>query len=150
LSSNLVNSDGLRLPLPGLSLFLATLLTACAAPSVRQPGETTVPLPSATRSEPAQSGEEARRQGSDASTATTALLSASRTARDDGDYESAAAVVERALAIDPNNAALWIELAELRNEAGDRAEADALARKALTLAGNDRTIAARAARLGVR
>jgi hypothetical protein len=76
--------------------------------------------------------------------AAVALLGASREATAAGDYANAAATLERALAIDPNNAALWIELAEVRWRQGDRTQADSLARKALTLAGNDRAIAARA------
>jgi Flp pilus assembly protein TadD len=79
--------------------------------------------------------------------ASVALLDQSRNARAAGELGQAAAALERALAIEPNNALLWIELAEVRAAAGDGDQADMLARKALTLAGNDRSVAERASRL---
>ncbi len=79
--------------------------------------------------------------------AATSLLEASRAASAGGDYESAAATLERAVAIEPNDARLWIELAEVRWNQGDREQADSLARKALTLAGTDRNVTGRAERL---
>lgn len=79
--------------------------------------------------------------------AASALLEESRTASMAGDHAMAAVTLERAVTIDPNNALLWIELAEVRWRQGDRAQADSLARKALTLAGNDRAVIDRAERL---
>lgn len=75
------------------------------------------------------------------------MLERSRGERDEGRYDAAAASLERALRIDPNNALLWIELAEVKAADGDRRQAEEMARKALTLAGNDRNVAARARRL---
>jgi Tfp pilus assembly protein PilF len=76
-----------------------------------------------------------------------ALLERSRGEREAGEYAAATASLERALRIDPNNASWWIELAEVKVADGDRSQAQEMARKALTLAGNDRSIAERARRL---
>ena len=98
------------------------------------------------RSEPA-AAPASRTPGPPANAASIALLERSRGERDAGRYAAAAASLERALRIDPNNALLWIELAEVKAADGDRAQAEEMARKALTLAGNDGSIAARARRL---
>lgn len=79
--------------------------------------------------------------------ASSALLAQSRADRaagrlDDGEYS-----IERALRIDPNNPLLWIELAEIKLAQDDRNQAVEMARKALTLAGSDRSIRERADRL---
>lgn len=76
--------------------------------------------------------------------ASTTLLEQSRREREAGRYREATAVVERALRIEPNNPVLWIELGEIKREQGDLAQAEAMARKALTLADGDRSIEARA------
>ena len=57
------------------------------------------------------------------------------------------ASVERALEIDPNNAALWVELGEIDLASGRAAEAATMARKALTLAPRDSGAAADASAL---
>jgi predicted Zn-dependent protease len=55
----------------------------------------------------------------------------------------AAATIERALRIEPDNPLLWIELAKIRHNEGNEAQAENLARKALTMAaGDNRTQAA--------
>lgn len=74
------------------------------------------------------------------------LLRQSRDQRDAGDFSSAAASIERALRIEPNNAALWVELGEIRLAEGDPAQAEMMARKALTLAPGS-AVQARANRL---
>jgi Flp pilus assembly protein TadD len=79
--------------------------------------------------------------------AATLLLRQSRTARDAGLYEDATNAIERALRIEPNNPYLWIELGEIKYEDGDRAQAELMARKALTLSAGDRGIETRARRL---
>lgn len=81
------------------------------------------------------------------SAASTALLEQGREAREAGRYAEATASLERALRIDPNNALLWIELAEVKAADGDRDQARQMARKALTLAAGNRSIEARARRL---
>jgi Flp pilus assembly protein TadD len=79
--------------------------------------------------------------------ASAVLLERSRDEREAGSYAAAAASLERALRIDPNNPVLWIELAEVKLAEGDADQAQMMARKALTLAGSDRSISARAERL---
>jgi Flp pilus assembly protein TadD len=136
-----------------LPLILASVLSACASPVSRPP---VVPGrgsadPAADSTPLSSVGAEDSAAGSEleprANPATTALLADSRRSRAAGDYSAAAISVERALSIDPNNAALWVELAEIRLAAGDRDQADSCARKALTLAGNDAAVTARAERV---
>lgn len=84
---------------------------------------------------------------SPAPAASRALLEQSRDERAAGSYAAAASSVERALRIDPNNPLLWLELGGIKLDDRDPAQARIMARKALTLAGGDRAIAARAQRL---
>jgi len=69
---------------------------------------------------------------------TAALLEQGRQQSAAGDYSRAAASVERALRIEPGNPYLWLELANIHRAAGNAAQAEANARKALSLAGPDR------------
>jgi Tfp pilus assembly protein PilF len=54
-----------------------------------------------------------------------------------GDTAQAAATLERALRIEPENPLVWIELGRVRLAENNPAQADAMARKALTLASGD-------------
>jgi Tfp pilus assembly protein PilF len=54
-----------------------------------------------------------------------------------GDTTQAAATLERALRIEPENPLVWIELGRVRLAANNAAQADAMGRKALTLASGD-------------
>ena len=99
-----------------------------------------------TRSEPPRDVPAARPQ-SDASGASGALLEQSRAQRAAGSLPAARASLERALRLDPNNAALWLELGELELQTGNSAQAATMARKAMTLAGRDARLSARAERL---
>jgi Flp pilus assembly protein TadD len=87
------------------------------------------------------------RPQSNASSASGALLEQSRTQRAAGSLPAAKASLERALRLDPNNAAVWIELGELELSLGNTVQAATMARKALTLTGRDARLAARAERL---
>ena len=69
--------------------------------------------------------------------ATTALVSQAHRQAGSGEYEQAAATLERALRIEPDNPLLWIELGRDRLAQKDAAQADALAHKALSLAAGD-------------
>ena len=79
--------------------------------------------------------------------AAVALLEQSRGQRAAGSYAAAASSIERAIRIDPNNAGLWLELAEIKLDDGDPQQAEQMARKALTLAGGDPSVTSRAERL---
>jgi Tfp pilus assembly protein PilF len=82
-----------------------------------------------------------------ATQAGSTLLEIGRAQRDNGNLAEAAMTIERALRIEPNNPSLWIELGEIKAADGDRAQAETMARKALTLAGGDARIEDRAYRL---
>ena len=88
-----------------------------------------------------------QRPQNDASSASSALLAQSRAERASGSLAQATASIERALRLDPNNAELWVERGELALQTGDAAQAGTMARKALSLAGGNRSVAARAQRL---
>lgn len=81
------------------------------------------------------------------SAVTNALLVQSQDQRSAGNLGGAAATIERAITISPDDAVLWVELAEIRRDQGDRALAEEMARKALTLTGENSAVAARARRL---
>jgi Flp pilus assembly protein TadD len=54
-----------------------------------------------------------------------------------GDYGQAAATLERAVRIEPDDPLVWIELGRVRLGENNATQADALAHKALTLATGD-------------
>jgi Flp pilus assembly protein TadD len=62
-----------------------------------------------------------------------------------GEFDAAAADLERALDLEPNQPRLWLELAEVRLRQGRREQARNVARRAQSLVGNDAVLAARAA-----
>jgi tetratricopeptide (TPR) repeat protein len=66
-----------------------------------------------------------------------ALVEQARRESDLGNDALAGATLERALRIDGNNPWIWIELGYLRLDAGQRAAAESMARKALSLANRD-------------
>lgn len=76
-----------------------------------------------------------------------ALVEQARRESDLGNDALAGATLERALRIDGNNPWIWIELGHLRLEAGQRAAAESMARKALSLANRDPIARDAAARL---
>jgi Flp pilus assembly protein TadD len=120
--------------------------------SSRTPSTTTRPddagaaMPRGEASRPVGSSEPRSNQPKE-NAASAVLLEQSRDERAAGSYAEAAVSIERALRIDPNNPALWMELAEIKGAEGDFDQAEMMARKALTLAGSDRSIEARAERL---
>jgi len=112
-------------------------------------GDSTSPPPTTqppSSTPPARDVPTARPQ-SDASGASSALLEQSRAQRAAGSLPAARASLERALRIDPNNAALWLELGELELQTGNSTQAATMARKAMTLAGRDRRLTDRAEQL---
>jgi len=64
-----------------------------------------------------------------------------------GDFGLAAATIERAMRIEPDNPLLWIELGRVRYTAGDYSQADGMGHKALALATGDPKAQAAAWRL---
>jgi hypothetical protein len=112
-----------------------------APPPLPPPVGASRPLPGPPRDVPAP------RPQSDASGASVVLLEQSRAQRASGSLPAARASLERALRLDPNNAALWLELGELELSTGNTAQAATMARKAMTLTGRDARLSARAERL---
>jgi tetratricopeptide (TPR) repeat protein len=121
------------------------------APSPQESPSAPAPLPSPPpRTEPVplpRGDVPPARPQSDASGASGALLEQSRAQRAAGSVPAARASLERALRLDPNNPALWLELGELELATGNSVQAATLARKAMTLAGRDTRLTARAERL---
>ncbi|MGB9329512.1 MAG: tetratricopeptide repeat protein, partial [Steroidobacteraceae bacterium] len=73
------------------------------------------------------------------SAASSALVAQAHTQAAGGDFGQAAATLERALRIEPENPLLWIELGRARLGENNPAQADAMGRKALALATGDAT-----------
>ncbi len=71
------------------------------------------------------------------SAASSALVAQAHTQAAGGDFGQAAATLERALRIEPDNPLLWIELGRARLGENNPAQADAMGRKALALATGD-------------
>jgi tetratricopeptide (TPR) repeat protein len=71
------------------------------------------------------------------SSASRALVAQAHKRAASGDYGQAAATLERALRIEPDNPLIWIELGRVRLGEKDGAQADAMGRKALSLATGD-------------
>lgn len=122
-----------------------------APPSTEETRPAPVPLPppvgdTRPRPEPPRDVPAPRPQ-SDASSVSSVLLEQSRAQRAAGSLPAARASLERALRLDANNAALWLELGEVELQTGNTTQAAAMARKAMTLAGRDSRVAARAERL---
>ena len=79
--------------------------------------------------------------------ATTSLIAQSRAERQAGNLDQAAATLERAIRIDPQQAALWLELAQVNYASADYGQAEQLARKARSLAAAGSAVSGDALRL---
>jgi tetratricopeptide (TPR) repeat protein len=79
--------------------------------------------------------------------ATASLVAQAHKQASTGNYEPAAATIERALRIEPENPLLWIELGQVRLSEGNAAQADGMGHKALALATGDSTAQSSAWRL---
>ncbi|MBS0578718.1 MAG: tetratricopeptide repeat protein [Proteobacteria bacterium] len=71
------------------------------------------------------------------SSASQALVTQAHQQSGSGDYAGAAATLERALRIEPDNPLLWTELGRIRLGENNPAQAEAMGRKALALATGD-------------
>lgn len=69
--------------------------------------------------------------------AASALVTQAHQQAAGGDSAQAAATLERALRIEPENPLVWIELGRVRLSENNAAQADAMGRKALSLASGD-------------
>lgn len=116
--------------LGGCTLFSPPAHLAPPGSAAPQPGSAAEPGPGEAPSAPAP-------RTFHLSAAASALVSQAHRQAGSGDYEQAAATLERALRIEPDNPLLWIELGRDRLGQKDAAQADALGHKALSLAAGD-------------
>jgi Flp pilus assembly protein TadD len=86
--------------------------------------ETPQPLPAPVVHEPSLSP------------ASRALVAQAQTQAASKNYPTAAASIERALRIEPDNALLWIELGKVRQAEGNYVQAENMGRKAITMSAN--------------
>ena len=105
------------------------MLSACAA----APGPSPAPVEQAP---PPPSA------GPRENTAVAGLMESARTDAAAGRLPSAAASLERALRIEPRNPRLWQQLARVRLQQGDFAQAESLAARSNSYAGGDSTLRA--------
>ena len=129
--------------------LFAVLLAACGALPPMAPPEPSQPRPEAG---PGSSQAQSRPPPQEAppepptrqppkqfhlAPATLSLVSQAHKQSQGGDLGGAAATLERALRIEPNNPLLWIELGDVRLSENDGDQADSMGRKALALATGD-------------
>jgi Tetratricopeptide repeat len=143
-------------------LAAASLLSACSLFHSGQAGSPTSTAPGPSTAPPAQPGTAQPEPGTPTpvpepprpppkqfklSPATAALVAQAHKQETGGDYAPAAATLERALRIEPENPLLWIELGQIRLSEGNAAQADSMGHKALALAAGDAQAQASAWRL---
>ncbi len=128
---------------------LALLLSACGVLPPTPPAPPSQPRPeagpgSAQTQSQAPPGQPVPEQPSRAppkpfhlGPAALSLVSQAHKQAQSGDFGGAAATLERALRIEPNNPLLWIELGEVRLSESNADQADSMGRKALALATGD-------------
>src|ERR1700734_2595055 len=135
-------------------LVAASLLSACSlfrpshpeAPQSTGPGSSTAPpgaqpgtaqpepgTPTPAVPEPPRPPPKQFKPGP----ATASLVAQAHKQASGGNYEPAAATIERALRIEPENPLLWVELGQIRLSEGNAAQADGMGHKALALATGD-------------
>ena len=86
---------------------------------------------------PAEPGLPEEDTGREGNAAVAALLESAREAEKARQYGRAAAALERALKVEPRNPRLWHRLAIVRNRQGLHSEAEALARRSMSLSSGD-------------
>src|ERR1700737_4685436 len=139
---------------------MVTFLTAC--PSLRSPAPTfpeqpTVPAPGPRTAQPPPAAPPGQAPPTPPSrpppkqyhlgAASSALVAQAHKQMGGGDFGLAAATIERAMRVEPDNPLLWIELGRVRYTAGDYSQADSMGHKALALASGDPQAQASAWRL---
>jgi len=133
-----------RAPLP---IMIATLcLCACATrgpPETRPPPEPIAAPPAGTAQPPPPTPAPPARPPAPPprqfhlGPAASALVAQAHSQAVGGDTGQATATLERALRIEPDNPLVWIELGRVRLSENSAAQADAMGRKALSLATGD-------------
>lgn len=132
------SSHRILLPLVGLAAAVCLLLGCDSLRSPppqfpQQPGEPgTAQPPAGQPPAPARPARQFR-----LTPASTALVAQAHKAASSGDFGLAAATIERAMRIEPDNPLLWIELGRVRLTAGDYSQANSMGRKALAMATGD-------------
>ncbi|HET9693595.1 MAG TPA: hypothetical protein VFP48_04355 [Steroidobacteraceae bacterium] len=108
-------------------------------PTVPPPGSGTEPVIDAPAPAPLPR-ERPKVAAATLSPASRALVSQAQAQRKKGDLPGATVSLERALRIEPRNPLLWIEMGRLRMDQRNYPQAEAMGRKALSMAiGDDRT-----------
>lgn len=133
-----------------VTLALACWLSACAAPAPFTPTTSDAPRPDVVEPSPAEpvaetapapppapTAADTAPRARTLSAASRALVNQSHAQLAAGNDALAAATLERALRIEPDHPQLWLELAKVRLEEGNAAQAENLARKALAMAVGD-------------
>jgi predicted Zn-dependent protease len=129
-------------------LIALGVMSACVAPAPFEPrppadqrggsNEATPGQPSIEATEPSpRSQPEPAPRARTLSAASRALVDQAHAQLAAGNDALAAATLERALRIEPDHPQLWLELAKVRQEEGNAAQAENLARKALSMAVGD-------------
>ena len=111
--------------------LVVLLIAGCA--STPEPGRAPAPVEQVPPAPPA---------GTRETTAVAALMESARTDASAGKLPSAAASLERALRIEPRNPRLWQQLARVRLQQGDFAQAESLAARSNSFAGSDSSLRA--------
>lgn len=115
---------------------LAALLCACGPLPPRGPGSAPgTPVPPGAA--PAEIPYTPPARQFHLGTAASALITQAHRQTAGGDFVQAAATLERALRIEPDNPLVWIELGRVRLAENNGLQADAMGRKALALATGD-------------
>lgn len=146
----------MHLRLPALTLGAAILLGACAlrapAPTFPatgpgyptpagsaqpSPGAPAAPADAVPETAPPEKPYTPPPKQFRLSAASQALVTQAHQQSAGGDYAAAAATLERALRIEPDNPLLWTELGRIRMGENNPAQAEAMGRKALALATGD-------------
>ena len=126
--------------------LLALLLVGCASVTTQSPSgidaSSSPASPAATLSAPVEisPAETAPKPVVSASQAVVSLVDRARTDAEAGQREAAGALLERAMRIEPRNPWLWQELAQLRLNQGQYAQAISFAQKSMSFSGQDRRL----------
>ena len=112
----------------------ATRRAGAGPAAKRRTGAGTAAARGASLAAPGLPGEDTRREGN---AAVAALLESAREAEKARQYGRAGAALERALKVEPRNPWLWHRLATIRYRQGRHPEAEALARRSMSLARGD-------------